>query len=396
MPIRIYLDESTTPFQEIENAQSFEFDSSGISDGTHTLRVETVENGHVTGRRSLKFSVRNGPGIAIVGLSPGDEIRGTVQMLVNASDGTINNRYTVQTMETHRGFSFWMGAFCVLVIAACALYLATDPFRFRMYSALAEETAASARNDLLTASPAFAAALPNGRNLAVGTPKTAPALKLVKGEFLPLTTTGSLIGDAVKGRSIFSARCSGCHGAEGEGTLQEKVTLGASGIYPRLAGQNQIYILRQLNSFAGNWRDNAQMQPMAASLSPKDRLDVATYIETLAPGYTARDEVSADLVAQGHRIAQIGLADQGVTRCSACHGASGTGAGANFPWLAGQNADYLAQQLRNWRDGHRRNSWRGLMRPVAQGLTEGQINAVAAYYSQLRPAHNNTHSEQGR
>ena len=388
MLIRLYLDDETQAFREIENGARFVIDTTGIPDGVHRLRVETVEAGRVTGLREVPFSVRNGPGIAVAGLDAGDEVRGKVNLLVNASDAGIDGRFDVHAMETQRGIPFWMGGFALAVILACAVYLATDSQRHRSYDELAARVVALSGRGATLPPPVVVATAPAGGS---GTAPTPTALDLIQGplsdaDFMPLTQIADLPADPVKGGVIFAAKCSGCHGAEGEGTTQVKVTLAKDGIYPRLAGQNRTYIVRQLVSFAEGWRDNAQMKPMALSLNDQARLDVAAYVETLNPRYPPRKPVTDEVLAVGKLIAQGGLTDAGVSRCSACHGADGRGGGANFPWLAGQNADYLANQMHNWRAGVRRNDWLQLMRPVAHGLDDDQITAVAAFFADIRPA----------
>jgi cytochrome c553 len=63
--------------------------------------------------------------------------------------------------------------------------------------------------------------------------------------------------------------------------------------------------------------------------------------------------------------------------CAICHGTSGVNAGG-MPNLAGQPQDYLAKQLRDFRDGKRPAT---IMHQISKGLTEDQIVAVSAYWS---------------
>jgi cytochrome c553 len=72
---------------------------------------------------------------------------------------------------------------------------------------------------------------------------------------------------------------------------------------------------------------------------------------------------------------------KGATACIACHGVDGGGqAQAAFPRLAGLNQAYLEKQLHDFAKGSRTNS---TMQPVAKALTDKEIKAVAAYFSQL-------------
>lgn len=108
-------------------------------------------------------------------------------------------------------------------------------------------------------------------------------------------------------------------------------------------------------------------------------------------GLAVRSLVAAGLLAWGAQ-AQAATPDQqgraiassgsgAAVACASCHGAQGQGmAAAGFPYLAGQGADYLAAQLRNFASGKRGSP---IMGPIAKALNEEQIKAVAAYFSQL-------------
>ena len=69
--------------------------------------------------------------------------------------------------------------------------------------------------------------------------------------------------------------------------------------------------------------------------------------------------------------------------CVACHGEGGVSALAENPILAGQHAEYLAMQMRAYRDGGRENP---LMAPMAKGLTDGEIADLAVYLAAQEPA----------
>jgi cytochrome c553 len=67
--------------------------------------------------------------------------------------------------------------------------------------------------------------------------------------------------------------------------------------------------------------------------------------------------------------------------CSACHGAAGISAIPMYPNLAGQKEAYLAQQLKHFRSGQRKNA---VMGPMAMGLSDDDIANISAYYSSLK------------
>jgi cytochrome c553 len=69
--------------------------------------------------------------------------------------------------------------------------------------------------------------------------------------------------------------------------------------------------------------------------------------------------------------------------CSACHGPNGNSANPDWPRLAGQSAVYIAEQLRLFRSGVRDNP---VMKPLAAGLKDQDIDDLAVYYEAQTPA----------
>ncbi|HYQ72456.1 MAG TPA: cytochrome c [Gammaproteobacteria bacterium] len=68
--------------------------------------------------------------------------------------------------------------------------------------------------------------------------------------------------------------------------------------------------------------------------------------------------------------------------CTGCHGINGISNNPMWPNLAGQQEGYLVKQLQAFREGVRDDP---LMTPMAQSLTDSDIDNLAAYYSNLQP-----------
>ena len=64
--------------------------------------------------------------------------------------------------------------------------------------------------------------------------------------------------------------------------------------------------------------------------------------------------------------------------CAICHGTNGWSAGGNLPHLAGQPADYVVQQLRDFRDGRRPAT---IMTQIARGYTDEQYQLMAVFFA---------------
>ncbi|WP_455812700.1 c-type cytochrome [Pseudomonas graminis] len=72
-------------------------------------------------------------------------------------------------------------------------------------------------------------------------------------------------------------------------------------------------------------------------------------------------------------------------RCMACHGAEGKAAAPIYPNLAGQHAPYLAQALQTYKSGARSGGQAEVMKAFVAGLSDEDIDDLAAYYAGLKP-----------
>jgi cytochrome c553 len=72
-----------------------------------------------------------------------------------------------------------------------------------------------------------------------------------------------------------------------------------------------------------------------------------------------------------------------VAACAACHGAQGQGTDNDyFPRLAGKPADYLFNQLQNFREGRRKYP---PMNYLVTYLSDDYLHQIATYFSNQRP-----------
>ncbi len=175
---------------------------------------------------------------------------------------------------------------------------------------------------------------------------------------------------ARNGTNAGAPACKTCHGMDGAGR--------AAGGFPRLAGLEAAYMVRQIQAYADGTRANATMKPIAKALSASQARAVATYY---ADQKASGRKPDGKAPAAGRRLATIGKWSKTVPACNACHGPGGRGGGADFPAIAGQHESYLVAQLKAWRKGRRTNDPNGLMAAVAKGLTAKEVQAVAAYYA---------------
>lgn len=180
-------------------------------------------------------------------------------------------------------------------------------------------------------------------------------------------------GDAAAGQGK-AAACGACHGMDGNSTDAQ---------YPKLAGQHESYIVRQLTHFKAGQRQNPIMMGMAAPLSEQDMHDLGAYFATKQslPGVA-----DAALVQQGETLFRQGDVERGIPACMACHSIDGRGnPGAAYPQLTSQHAQYVEKTLKSWRDG---TTWGDdaqakIMPAIAKKLDDKDIAALSSYVEGL-------------
>jgi len=202
------------------------------------------------------------------------------------------------------------------------------------------------------------------------TAKLVAALSLVAA--LGWTSSALAAGSKEAGQAK-AATCSACHGMDGNSVNPE---------WPNLAGQGEVYLIRQLKAFHAGQRQNVLMSPMAAILSDQDMADLAAYfsLQTVRGG-----EADPSKFKAGQRVYRSGKVNEQVMACAGCHGPDGRGnAPAGFPAVHGQHAAYVAAQLRAYKSGARTTDPNQMMRTVAASLSEDEIDAVASFIQGLR------------
>lgn len=176
--------------------------------------------------------------------------------------------------------------------------------------------------------------------------------------------------DLRRAEEIVAARCFLCHGMAGES---------ASPLFPRLAGQNADYLVRQLEAFRSGQRRSPAMQPQGEVLNGAEVRALGRYFESqsaMAHPATA----DARLLELGQRVFTRGSSGGGEA-CADCHGQRGHGS-ARLPRLAGQHPEYIARQLGLFLRAER-TSENDAMREVATRLSAEEIRAVAEYLATL-------------
>jgi cytochrome c553 len=171
--------------------------------------------------------------------------------------------------------------------------------------------------------------------------------------------------------AVVIARCTGCHGADGQGRGQPDI--------PILGGQRVAVLEAALRGYRANLRHSAVMQQAAATLDDAQIAMLARHFAAM-PGLADRPATATTASLAHTRARQI--VEGGVPRiqlpaCASCHGV-----GKPQPILTGQRASYIAARLRHWKgDGKEIDARQSqaIMPVIARRIPEEMIDPLALY-----------------
>ncbi|MBI5921257.1 MAG: cytochrome c4 [Betaproteobacteria bacterium] len=154
--------------------------------------------------------------------------------------------------------------------------------------------------------------------------------------------------------------CAKCHGEDGNSK-----TPGT----PTLAGQQPHYLVTAIEEYHQGDRKSATM----ASAGGSNKMN----LEKLAWYYASQTPAQRTAPSFGDPAA----GEPTTAMCGGCHGPKGVSTDAATPSLAGQDAKYLVNSMNSYKKS--RQNW-GMQRYIA-GLTEKDIENIAAFYSIQKP-----------
>ena len=235
---------------------------------------------------------------------------------------------------------------------------------------------------ILGVAAALAAASVMAQEAATVTP--APEIQPAPVVVLEADNTPATFGDAAAGATK-AAACAACHGMDGNS---------ATPLYPKLAGQHETYIARQLALYKNGERENAIMLGFASALSAQDMRDIGAYYATqkVVPGIADESLVVSGpnqgrkFYQVGERLFRAGKPALGIPSCQACHGPAGAGVPGPYPAVGGQHSAYTALQLTAFRGGTvwgKDKNANAVMAGVAANLSDEEIQGLATYIEGL-------------
>lgn len=206
------------------------------------------------------------------------------------------------------------------------------------------------------------------------------AARLVRFAALLVLVSVSNVGatDLVAGRQLAKQlACFECHGTDG---------ISVDAKTPNLAGQDESYLMRQLQNFAEPEvqelqrptdfeRNHRGMEATTRNLTYRQMGDLAAYFSSLGCSLRSLSEA----------------APAAAKPCARCHGPFGVNIDPGIPDLSGQKAGYLRRQLQAFRASRfgadpasaGQERYQETMATHAVRLTDEEIDTIAAYFAGL-------------
>ncbi len=243
----VYLDDETEPLLSHRPPVRFELDTSRLEDGDHRLRVEAYDSTGRKGVRTIPFSVRNGPGIAVSGVRDNDVLEGKIPILINAYGGSGETHWEPSRAETPAPIPTWAWVLFIVIVAFGAFY------GVRLWRPPPDFATTPTYGPLMLTPPQSAGLSAATSHAAAGTAQPA----------------GATDNNAALGASVYGNNCASCHQATGKGL---------PGVFPPLAGNPAVtdpdpatHIEVVLNGLQGKTIDGVHyatpMPPWADQLS---------------------------------------------------------------------------------------------------------------------------------
>lgn len=174
------------------------------------------------------------------------------------------------------------------------------------------------------------------------------------------------------------ASCMGCHGPVGNSY---------SPMFPKLAGQQEAYLVKQLNNIKSGSRKVPMMEKLLVPLEQQDFETLAAWLAKQQPN-TAPSGAAPEVVAKGMTIFFEGTPS--VLACYSCHNFDGRGSEdygmspGGYPMLYGQHSAYIVKQLKDFKTGARKNDNIQAMQNIARKMSDEEIEAVASFLQEMK------------
>ena len=122
----IFLDEEQKPFGEFSVPINFELDTSKLVDGEHIMKIVSKDPTGKEGIRKIPFFVRNGPSIAVEGLSDNEIVDGIIPIMINAYGKGDQKQFLIEGSETPQSTPAWFWGIIITFVGFAIYYFIVE------------------------------------------------------------------------------------------------------------------------------------------------------------------------------------------------------------------------------------------------------------------------------
>lgn len=124
--VLLFVDDDVQPIAEMYAPVQFELDTRKLTDGEHILKLVSKSPTGREGIKKIKFIVRNGPAIAVEGLSENAVVDGTIPLMINAYDKGNQKKFIIEGSETPQSIPNWLWILLIAFFGWAAYYTITN------------------------------------------------------------------------------------------------------------------------------------------------------------------------------------------------------------------------------------------------------------------------------
>ena len=122
----IFLDEEEKPFGEFRVPINFELDTSKLVDGEHVMKIVSKDPSGKEGIRKIPFFVRNGPSIAVEGISDNEIVDGVIPIMINAYGKGDQKQFLIEGSETPQSTPAWFWGIIISFVGFAIYYFIVE------------------------------------------------------------------------------------------------------------------------------------------------------------------------------------------------------------------------------------------------------------------------------
>lgn len=119
----IFIDDEIKPIGKFLAPVQFDLDTRKLTDGEHLLKIVSKDPNGKEGIRKIPFVVRNGPAVAIEGITENEVVDGIIPLMINAYGKGDQKRFLIEGSETPRSIPAWLWALVIGFVGWGLYYL---------------------------------------------------------------------------------------------------------------------------------------------------------------------------------------------------------------------------------------------------------------------------------